>query len=249
MSPRTQRVCAWSGSVAMIIAGIGMFGSGLFPPVSPHSSPRAVAHFYGAHPTRMRAGLLLAFLGFGLWGPWVAGISTQMRRIKNLSPVLATTQLVAGAASWVFLLMPLLIFSAAAFRPTRDAAVLQGINDIGWFTFIMAIVPFIVQALVIGFATLQDRSDRPIFPRWFGYLNIWVAIIEVPGGLLTFFQTGPFDWRGLLALWLPFAAFATWIFSISYVLDVAIRREARELDRAPARPVRAPRQPSARAAI
>jgi hypothetical protein len=213
----------------MIIAGIGMFGSGLFPPVSPHASPRAVAHFYGAHPTRMRAGILLAFVAFGLWGPWVAAISTQMRRIKNQSPVLAYTQLAAGAASWVFLLMPLLIFSAAAFRPTRDAAVLQGINDIGWFTFIMAIVPFIAQALVMGIATLQDQSLEPVFPRWFGYLNIWVAIIEVPGGLLTFFQTGPFDWRGLLALWIPFVAFATWIFSTSYVLDVAIKREQREL--------------------
>jgi hypothetical protein len=210
------------------IAGIGLFASGLFPPISPAASPQAIAHFYQTDTTLLRAGLLLAFAAFGLWGPFVAAISTQLRRIPNLSPVLAKTQQVAGAASYVFLLMPLLIFSAAAFRPDRNPSVLQGMNDIGWFTLIMPIMPFIPQAMAIGVAVLQDNGPEPLFPRWFGYFNLWVAVLFVPGGLLTFFKTGPFDWRGMFALWIPFAVFTIWIVGLGYMLDRAIRREARE---------------------
>lgn len=223
---RTERLFAWAGSVMMVVVGIGFFGSGLFPPISPHAGPLAVVHLYAGHPTRMRAGLLLAFIGFAGWGPWVASISTQLRRIPGISPSLAGAQSVAGSTAWVFLVGPMLVFAAVAFRPTRDAAVLQGMNDLGWFTLIMAIVPFIVQALLIAAAVLQDQSSEPLFPRWFGYLNLWVAVLELPGGLLLFFKVGPFDWRGLLALWIPFAAFATWIFAISYCVDQAIRRSA-----------------------
>jgi hypothetical protein len=213
----------------MILAGIGLFGSGLFPPISPAASPHAVMHLYASHPTRMRAGLLLAIVAFGGWAPWVAAISTQLRRIRNVSPVLSNLQLVAGVTSWVVLMVPLLIFSAVAYRPLRDPNVLQGINDVAWIMFIMPVVPFIVQALAIGIAVLEDRSSKPLFPRWFGYLNIWVAILEMPGCLLTFFKTGPFDWRGLLALWIPFAAFGAWIFATSYAVDRAVLQEKREL--------------------
>jgi hypothetical protein len=228
MNLQTQRVCAWAGAAAMVIAGIGMFGGGLFPPLAPHASPARVAHFYFQHPTRMRTGILIAFFGFGLWGPWTAAISVQLRRIPNRGPILSYLQLLAGGVGWVFLLGPLLLFAAVAFRATRDLAVLQAMSDIAWIAFIMAATPFVTQALTIGIAVLQDDSATPIFPRWFGYLNLWVALIMVPGGLLLFFKTGVFDWRGLLAFWVPAAAFATWIFVNSWAVDRAVLAQMHE---------------------
>jgi len=103
-------------------------------------------------------------------------------------------------------------------------------SDIGWFVFIMAIVPFIPQALAIGIAVLQDPGPTPVYPRWFGYFNIWVAVLFVPGGLLTFFHTGPFDWRGLFALWIPLTIFGVWLFVIAVLTDSAVKRGASAVD-------------------
>jgi hypothetical protein len=151
-------------------------------------------------------------------------VTLQLQRIAGAGPVLARVQSMAATAAWVFLVLPLLIFSAATFRPGRDLQALQAMSDIGWFVFIMAIVPFIPQALAIGVAVLQDASPTPIYPRWFGYFNIWVAVLFVPGGLLTFFHTGPFDWRGLFPLWIPLTVFGVWLLVIAVLTDSALKR-------------------------
>ena len=30
-------------------------------------------------------------------------------------------------------------------------------------------------------ASFVDRTDPPTFPRWFGYLNAWYALLALPG--------------------------------------------------------------------
>src|SRR5260370_33500005 len=91
-SPRTQLVCAWSGTAMIVLAGIGLFGSGLFPPMSPQATPQQVAHFYGDDTALMRVGLVFAFAAFGLCGPFLADITTQPPRIQNISPLHGRTQ-------------------------------------------------------------------------------------------------------------------------------------------------------------
>lgn len=227
-SPNTQLVCAWSGTAMIVLLGIGLFGSGLFPPMSPRNTPVQVAHFYGEHTGRLRAGLVLAFAGCALWGPFLSAITTQLRRIRNISSVLARTQAMASTLGWVFLAMPLVFFLVCAYRPGRDPAVLQGLNDLAWLTLNMPFVPFTVLTLVIGVAILQDTARQPIFPRWFGYLNLWCALLFAPAGLMPFFKTGTLDWRGLISMWLGFAVFGVWMVAGSWTLDRAIRRQALE---------------------
>jgi hypothetical protein len=214
----------------IVLAGIGLFGSGLFPPMSPQATPQQVANFYAEDTDRLRAGLLLAFTAFGLCGPFLSAITTQLRRIRKISPVLARTQAMASAVGWAFLAIPLIFFLAAAFRPDRDADVLQGMNDLAFLTFLMPFAPFTLLALVTGVAVLQDPSREPTLPRWYGYLNLWCALLFAPAGLMPFFKTGPLDWRGLISLWLGFAAFGLWLVLSSWTLDRAIRRQAREAD-------------------
>jgi hypothetical protein len=223
---RIELACAWSGVAMMVLLSIGLFGCGIFPPISPQDSPEEVADFYRDNTDLIRAGLLFSFVAFGLWGPFMAAVGTQLRRIPDVSPSLVRTQQLAAGAGWIFLLLPMLLYSAAAFRPDRDPEVTQALNDVAWFTFIMPFVPFVIIALVMGVAVLQDEGQEPIFPRWFGYLCLWIALLQVPGGLLTFFKTGAFDWRGLFALWVPFAAFGTWMATTSWTLDRAIRRQS-----------------------
>lgn len=228
VKPGTQRACAWSGVAMMVLLSIGLFGCGLLPPISPAAPPAEVADFYRDDTDLIRAGLVFSFLAFGLWGPFMAAIGTQLARIPDVSPVLVRTQQLAAAAAWLFLLMPMLFYSIAAFRPERDPEVIQALNDVAWITFIMPVVPFVTIAIVVGVAILQDESREPIFPRWFGYLNLWIALLQIPGVLLAFFKTGAFDWRGLFALWVPFTAFGIWMLTLSWMTDGAIRRQARE---------------------
>src|SRR5262249_46808293 len=58
---------------------------------------------------------------------------------------------------------------------------------------------------------LMDRRQRPIFPRWLGYYNLWVALMFTPGTFTVFFHNGPLAWNGLIAWYLPLAVFATWL--------------------------------------
>ena len=48
-------------------------------------------------------------------------------------------------------------------------------------------------------------------PRWVAFLNFFVAFSFLPDPLAYFFKTGPFAWDGLLAWWVPVAAFFGWL--------------------------------------
>ena len=99
-------------------------------------------------------------------------------------------------------------------------------NDAGWLMFLMPFTTFIVQNFAIGLAILGDQSAQPVFPRWVAYLNFWVAALFVPGGLLTFFKTGPFAWNGLFAFWVPFVVFLTWYLLMFMMLRKGIIAQA-----------------------
>jgi hypothetical protein len=212
----------------IVLAAIGLFGSGLVPPPSPQDTPQQVTDFYSDHTGRLRAGLLLAFTAFALCGTFLSSLTTQLRRIRSANPVLARTQAMSSTVGWVFLAMPLIFFLAAAFRPDRNADVLQGMNDLAFLTFLMPFAPFCVLVAAVGVAVLQDDAREPIFPRWYGYLNLWCVLLFAPAGLMPFFKTGPLDWRGLISLWVGFVAFGLWLVASSWTLDRAIRRQALE---------------------
>ena len=85
----------------------------------------------------------------------------------------------------------------------------------------------VIQNAVIGAIILRDARPRPILPRWFAYVNVWVGLMIVPAGFIVFFKTGPFAWDGLLAWWMPVAAFFCWIILTAVlVTQAAIRQHA-----------------------
>jgi hypothetical protein len=53
---------------------------------------------------------------------------------------------------------------------------------------------------------------QPVFPRWVGFLNFWLAVCYTVGALLPFFKRGPFAWNGLFGFWLAVVSFFGWIF-------------------------------------
>jgi hypothetical protein len=189
-------------------------------PLGPNSTTEEVVDFY-SHDTRVAAGLVIATLGVCLVFPLIALIGVFMTRMEGRTPILTFLQLITGAATGVFLVMPLLLMTVIPFRPDRTPELTVTLNDIAWLLFITPIGPFIIQNIAIGTAILNDR--RGLLPRWVGYLNYWVAFLFVPDVLAFFFHSGPFAWRGIFVFWLAFVAYAVFLIAMGLVLRNAIR--------------------------
>ena len=84
---------------------------------------------------------------------------------------------------------------------------------------------------------LRDSRAEPIIPRWYGYFNLWVATLFIPGGLIYFFKSGAFAWNGAFAFWLPATVFGTW-FMVSGLLFLKLTNA--QPDEEPAAQVAAP---------
>jgi hypothetical protein len=224
MSPRVQSLCAWCGPLFVVVFFAGMLLAGFLPPPSPQDSAREVASFYADDTDLVRFGLFVMMVAAMLTGPFVAVISVQLRRIEGDRPTMAYTQLIGGALGVFAIVIPVLIFTAAAFRPERSPEITQALNDLAWLPFVMNFVPVIMQCVAIAAAVLADRRPDPIFPRWVGYYNLWAAVLFIPGGLVTFFKQGAFAWNGLLAFWLAAVVFGTWFIVMSIMLRRAIQR-------------------------
>jgi hypothetical protein len=221
VSNRIQLLCAWSGPAVVIAALIGFLIAGVLPlPLGPSHSTEKVVNFY-SHETRVAAGLVIATLGMCLVFPLIALIGVYMVRMEGRTPILTFLQLITGAATGVFLVMPMILMTIIAFRPNRSPELTVTLNDISWLLFITPIGPFIIQNLAIGTAILSDRNG--ILPRWVGYLNFWVAFLFTPDVLAFFFHSGPFAWNGIFIFWLAFVAYAVFLVAMGLVLRQAVK--------------------------
>jgi hypothetical protein len=217
--------------VCPVIVLIALFGSSIFPPPSPAASAEKIAAFYQDNTDLKRAGLLLTFLGFGLIAPLVAVISVQLMRIEGRGPAMAIFQLMAGIGVWVIVLVSFIVLAVAAFRPGRTPEITQTLSDLGYILLIMPVTPFTAQNIAIAVAVLSDHSDSPVYPRWVAWLNLWVGFTFIAGGLVIFFTTGPFSYRGLLAFWIPGAMYFTWIPVMALMTRRAILAQDSPADR------------------
>jgi hypothetical protein len=86
----------------------------------------------------------------------------------------------------------------------------------------------VMQCLTLGIAILIDKRERPIFPRWSGYLALWTATLLAPAGVVPLFKDGPFAWNGIFGFWVPLSIFCVWVSTTTWLLIAAIKREADE---------------------
>lgn len=226
MSYRLQIICVWCGPLMTLGFFVGlMLLAGFIPPPSPADSAAEIAQMFRDNTAMIRLGLFIAMLATGLLCPFYAAIAVQMKRIEGRSSPLTYTQIIAGACSTLEIVLPMMIWQAAAFRPERDDEFIRTLNDVAWLPFLGLTTTVVIQNIVIGVIILKDARPRPIFPRWYAYLNFWVGLLVLPAGLIVFFKTGPFAWDGLLAWWMPVAAFFFWIILTALLVTKAANRQ------------------------
>jgi hypothetical protein len=227
MNTRNQSLCAWSGPLYVLLFAAGMIIAGFFPPPPASWSAAQIAALYTDHPTRIMIGILFVMAAQGLYVAFAAAVTVQLRRIEGRHSVFAFTQLALAALTPLLAIFPMIFQAAAAFRPGEHSPdVIQALSDMTWMPFVGAWFTVVPQWLVTGIVILGDQRTRPVFPRWAGYANLWLAFMSIPSTGLFFFKTGPFSWTGVLSFWFAALAFFIWALVMTIVLLRAVREQA-----------------------
>jgi hypothetical protein len=224
-----EKASAWLG-VAMLGGFLVMFWfiAGLVPPMSPALTADQTARIYSDHDLRIRIGLALMILFAWLFVPFLALLSRQVRRIEGYWGVMSLTQVMLSVTFPFGFSLCALFGVAAAYRPERNPDVTQALSDMFWFIFVGLVGPLITQVVILAFCVFIDRRQVPSFPRWFGYFNIWYAVLGVPGCAIYLFKTGPLAWNGMFAFWIPLTVFCIWMIVTAIMLTKAVDVEAAE---------------------
>ena len=226
MEARVQRVLIWTGP-GMIALWLGafLFIAGFIPPSDPTASAAEIVRLYADHTNAIRLGMIISMAGSALLVPWAVAISGQLRRIDG-AKALADVQMVSCALLSLEFITPIGVWMAVSFRyDDRAPDVTRALHDVGWILFMTVIWSLWVQLIAIAAAILIDRRSEPVLPRWLGYLNLWVAMLIIPAGLVLFFKHGPFAWNGVVGLYIPLAAFVIWMISMTITIHQNLSRQ------------------------
>jgi hypothetical protein len=216
-----------SAIVMALMIFIGSFVlTGWLPPPSPSLSGAELAVIFSPENYIMRIGVLLMCFFSPLYVAFAAVIATQLKRVEGQFHVMANLQYVISGAGLCLFLVPGFIWLAISYRAGINPEIIIVLNDLAWFMFLAGAAPTILQWSCIGFAILSDTSDKPIYPRWLGYLNFWLALGALTGQLIPFVKTGPFAYNGLFGFWAVAAVFFIWVSCTYWCTLNAVKMQA-----------------------
>jgi hypothetical protein len=222
VSENSLRFCGWSGFIFMALFGIGLFSLAQFiPPHRPTQTAIEIATSFRDNHTRILFGMTVLMLGFGFLLAFLAAVAMQMKIIENSNrhvPVWTTMFVLAQCFAESTIFLATTMWATIAYRPERAPELIQLINDFNWMLLVWPLMPPLVSYLAIGVVSLGDTSRTPVFPRWIGWLNIWMAVLALPAALTPFFFTGPFAWNGLFTFWLSAACYGVFVVVMSATL-------------------------------
>jgi hypothetical protein len=231
MSRTIYKVCGWSGIGVLVLMALGFVGlARFFPPPSPALSTEQTAAVILSHATGIRWGMIVTMAAAVLLGVFAVAIAIEMRRIEGRFPILSMTEFGLGMLFVLEFLYLLFFWQTATFRADRDPKLVELLNDMAWIPFVGLTGTAAAQVAAFGVAILVDRRPIPVFPRWLGYCNLWVALIFCAGTFNVFFKTGPLAWNGVLSWWLPVLVFAVWLVIVTFYLQKAIDSHIAEVD-------------------
>jgi drug/metabolite transporter (DMT)-like permease len=150
-------------------------------------------------------------------------VSTQVRRIEvgRHTPIVYL-QLIGFGAFVILFVYPEMVWALTAYRPNDPAELVRKFNDFAWLGFVCIVSTGMMQMVTLGYVILTDRRPQPVYPRWFGYFNVWVAFMFIPADIIFFFKTGPMAWNGVIGFGVSFGAFFLWTFLVTYLTGKAV---------------------------
>ena len=218
-------MCAHSGLLFVLLMGVGIFAiAGWLPPHDPSWTAAEIVRIFTTDRTRIRIGISILALGSVLWWSFSAVIATQMKRIEGRTIPWRTSSSRARVAPCWPCSFQRTSGSRSRFGPRRQSRVPFSFSTI-WpgFPSSACTRPRCCRTSCWAAAYFPTRASQPVFPRWVGFVNFWLAICYAVGALIPFFKRGPFAWNGLFGFWLAAVSFFGWIFVMWWATVRAIR--------------------------
>lgn len=227
MSERSQIAILWWSIIFLVIFGITWLTLlGMIPPPPPRLSADEVAAFYSEHALNIKLGAVIASWTSAFMVPLTAVLAAQIARLEKGFPIWALVQFAGGILMSIFLVFPPIYWGVAAFNPERLAEATALINQMANLTLVTTDQYFIFQMIPITYISFTCKQDEFCpFPRWLGWLNLWIALIFEVGAFAFMFQSGPFAWDGLFVFWFPFVSFFIWLTAVFICLMSALHRQ------------------------
>ncbi len=229
-SIKVQRLLVWWAVGFAAIFGFAMcFLFRMVPPPSAAMSSEETQTWYLAHDTEILIGATIAAWTSAFLVPLFVVIGAQIRRHETGYPAWSVVTVISGALSSIPLVLPPIAWAAAAYSPERHPDATTVMHQFGMMWLTTTDQFFIYAWVAIIAISLHPRPAKySPFPRWYGYLNIWVAAIFEIAPLCFNVKTGPFSWNGLFIFWSPFSVFTVWFAVTVYLLLGALKQQGTE---------------------
>ena len=229
MNPKVNTKVLMFGAYAALgylgLLCIGWWGmAGFIPPLSPMMTETEIAENFRNNLFGIRAGMVVTMFGAMMAMPLGATAGYFISRIEGFFGPLSMLQIMGAAGMAVLTFYPPMWWLIASFRPERPEALTQLMSDAAWMQWVGGLTIYYPTIISIAIAAFMDKSEHPVFPRWFGYANLWMALLLLPGQMIFFFKIGPFAWNGLIAFWVAFSVFGMWFPVAFYLLRKAVLR-------------------------
>lgn len=229
---RTQMAFWWCGLGFAVFFGVSLINMmGFVPPPSPMLTAEEIVAKYADRILLLRTGIVAALLGCAMYILWNVVLAVQIRRMEagRDFPLLALGSLTCGLFNVVFFFIPFVFWAGAFYRMDRAPELILLINDMTWLEFVMIASPAAGQMFCLGAAVLSSTARSVVFPRWFGYMSLWMGVLGMPGVVAIFFLDGPFAWNGILAFWLPLVCFSIYMTCSFVVVYKAIKNHKNDV--------------------
>lgn len=229
-NPRVFKVCAWCGVifVAMWLGGAGPMSGWLYlpPPSAADTAATTLADYSSRNLMLMRIGITIANFSCIFYLAWAMAITLLVKKVEGEYPILFYIQVVSLAACVVVILYIAYFWAAAMWRPGETTAdITQVLNDLGWLGVLYTGAPFASYQIALAVVILSDASERPVFPRWSAYFNLFASFFMFEAAGILLFKTGPFSQNGLFVFYVPMITFFVWILVFSALALKAINAE------------------------
>lgn len=221
---RSISICAWCGQIAMFLMFMAMWPAWhILPPPSPSLPLAEWANHFRSNTTGVIVGSALMTMGASLFLIFGGGLCACLRRMEGKQATLTNGMIMIFPFGFFPLFAMSVFFVEAVFRPGLSDETVGVLADLGIFMLAIPGLVALVQFVITGIIILRDVNSEPLFPRWVGYICIWVGILSIPGCIIPFFKSGPFAWNGIIAFWIPAVAFGILINAVFFAMNRAAK--------------------------
>ena len=217
-----ERSAGYAGIAFIVLAIIGAFVPGVFPPLA--SAPADLAAYVDAHRTMLVLGAWISFpaSAFFLW--FIVGLRAYLRQTRGQDEGLPTYALAAGVVTVAVAIFGALFQLVLGFEGSATLG-RDGVVTMYAATSLSGALTTCPLAIFVIACALSMRRHHSA-PAWLVNLGYLTFAGSAVASLSVFFSSGSMAPNGIVSLVLGFLLFAIWIVATSLTLIMNAGKQA-----------------------